>query len=119
MKIADVTYTGPMRMHYQSCPSGNTYTLKKDRPVAFDSLEDVKHLEDANTIEVDMTIHGEILRHTDGSLDDIRETVSGFGYRKKQALAKKLGVKANQSEEELEEALQEEVEQLQVVAENQ
>lgn len=117
MKLADVTYEGPMRSHIYRCRSGNTYTFNRGRPVPVYDMDDAKEM--AEGFDVDWTIHGEILRRTDGSLDSMREEIAAFGYRKKQSLAKSLGIKANQSEEELEEQLQEEVEELQLVAENQ
>lgn len=117
MKLADVTYEGPMRTHTYRCTSGRSYTFVRGRPKPIDNLDDAREM--AKGFEVDWTLHGEIARRTDGSLEQAREVVSEMGYRQKQKLAKTVGIKANQSEEDLEEELKEQVEGLQAVAENQ
>lgn len=118
MKIAEVTYTGPMRTHYYTCRSGSEYTFKNGRAEAIDSVEDAKHLETQNGFDVEWTLHGRLLRETDGSRESVRECITEFGYTKKQKYAKMFGIKANQKEEELEEELLAEVESLQNVAES-
>lgn len=121
MKIADVTYEGPMRSHNYRCGnSGNRYTFKRGREVPIDHLEDVKEFAShPNTFDIDWTVHGMLLRETDGSLDQARDKIEEFGYRQKQKLAKSFGINASQTSEELEEELQDQVESLKRELENQ
>lgn len=119
MKYADVTYVGPMKHHRQKTELGNEYRFNHDRPESVDSLEDAKMFADSNSFEVEWTVHGYFARHVGDEVGSASELLSDIGYRRKQSLAKKLGIRANQSEEELEEELQEEVDSLQAVVENQ
>lgn len=118
MKVAEVTYQGPMRTHFYKVQSGKRYKLKAHEAKAVDSIQDAEEFDEQDGFEVSWTVNGELMRHTDGTLESARQMLSDFGYRKKQELAKSLGIKANQSEEDLEEALQEEVDSLQAVAES-
>lgn len=119
MKVADVTYEGPMRLHRHRCSSGVTYKFQSDREVAVSDISDAEEFANITTYDVDWTVHGELLRHSDGTVADAMEAVKSFGYRKKQSLAKSFGIKANQSEEKLEKELKEEVRELQDAAERQ
>ena len=121
MKVADVAYEGPMRhQNYRCGETGNRYTFKRGQPRGVESLEDAREFAShPNTFDVDWTAHGFILRETDEkSPDNLLERISEYGYRKKQELAKSLGIKANQKEEELQEELEEQVESLQKQLEN-
>lgn len=118
MKYADVTYTGPMKRHRQKAETGNWYEFNRDRPVPVDSVEDAEMFVSLELFDVEWTIHGQLARQIDGEIDSVSGALSELGYREKQSFAKKVGIKANQSEEKLEEELQEEVESLQEVLEN-
>lgn len=119
MKLAEVTYTGPMNNLDYRTGNGTVYRFNPGRPRPVSDMEDAIEFESNSTYDVDWTVHGQLMRKTDGSLEDVREAISEFGYRRKQELAKAVGIKANQSEEELEEELKEEVTELQTIAENQ
>lgn len=121
MKIADVVYEGPMRSHNYRCDgTGNRYVFKRGREVGVDSIKDAREFAShPNVFDVSWTAHGMLIREADGSVENAVETMREFGYRQKQRLAKSLGIKANQAEEDLEEELEEQVESLQLQLENQ
>lgn len=122
MKVAEVTYEGPMRrQNYRCGATGNRYTFKRGNPFGVESLEDARHFaSNSNTFDVDWTAHGYILRESDEKTPDgLVKTIREFGYRKKQELAKSLGIKANQEEEKLQEEIEEQVESLQKQLETQ
>ncbi len=119
MKYADVTYTGPMKHHRHKTETGNWYEFNHERPVPVGSVEDAEMFAGLEPFTVEWTIHGQLARQVGDEVGSVSEALSTFGYRQKQSLAKTLGIKANQSEEDLEEELQEEVDSLQEVVENQ
>ncbi len=114
MKIATVKYEGPMTSKRFRGPSGEVYNLNNPRggdasPVELDNVRDAEKFEKiGGPYTVEWTSVGKVVRTTEGPLESLKE----IGYRQKQKLAKEFGVKANQSESDLEEELQPVVEQI-------
>ena len=117
MKYAEVTYTGRMRKNTyrppgKTTPDGMTFT--HGVPKSVESLEVAEWLESKSQFDVEWTARGRVARQLVGDeYDSIEEMWSDWGYRAKQQLAKSFGIKANQSEEDLESELENEVQELQ------
>lgn len=120
MKIADVTYEGPMRTHYYNVPSGDDYNMRRGEPVPVYDVHDVERFESQQpTFDVSYTVQGWILKEFGTDVSEALDEILDYGYRQKQSIAKRLGIKANQKEEELEEELEEQIQGLQSQLENQ
>lgn len=78
-------------------------------PVSLDSVVDALHFDDQGSpFVVEWTAVGLLVRSAKPPVDALKE----LGYRQKQKVAKQFDIRANQSEEDLEEELQPYVEQL-------
>lgn len=109
MNVAEVKYTGVMRSmnargYNFQYPSGN----EGPRPTDVTSVEDAEWFESQDVYEVDWTPQGKLARKIETPVENAKEVLSDLGYRQKQRLVKvyEVNVKANASEEELDEALQ-------------
>lgn len=116
MKVAKVRYTEGARVRTFTGPTGQKYTFKHytegKHYASVEEVEDALFFDDRDSFVVSWTPAGLIARATHGSIESAKEVLSSLDYRQKQKLAKDRGIKANQSEEELEEELQKAVEQL-------
>lgn len=118
MKVAEVTYVGRNRRHSRRGPSGERYSWLKRTSDVPDDTEEVTEVQDAlafddvGVLSVEWTPLGELAKHTEGPADEAAAALAQMGYRAKQQVAKSLGVRADGTEEELEERLQPEVERL-------
>lgn len=117
MELAKVHMTAnPSSVHTHTAPSRESYTFRhytggrKDW-VPVGVLEDAAYFDDHESFAVQWTPAGRIARAASGTVDGAKSLLSKLGYREKQQLAKDHGIKANQSEEDLDEELQEVVEQ--------
>lgn len=112
MKVATVKYTGNMKMKTYRTSTGEKITFPGPRrPVEISDLETAREFLDEPAYEVEWTIRGFLLREFYDESREIETALQEMAYREKQKVAKKLGIKANQSEEELEEELLSEVDQ--------
>ncbi|MFB6284587.1 MAG: hypothetical protein ABEK59_11790 [Halobacteria archaeon] len=119
MKVADVYYCGPSLRHSRRGPSDTRYSWQQTTSDVDDIPEEVENVEDAiafegrDNLEVDWTPLGQLAKSTKGPATKASKALESIGYRQKQKIAKSLGLKANSSEEELDEKLKPEVERLQ------
>lgn len=118
MKLADVTCDAKSRRSTHRLPSGRKYLFRSGQSTEVTELEDARYFEDQVGYTVDWTARGRFVSQIAGSDDSVAEALESFGYRAKQELAKTVGVAANQSEEELDEELQEAAEDLKQQMEN-
>jgi len=111
-----------MRMNTYRVPGDEGkpgWTFTCGVPEDVESLESAEWLDDQQQFVVEWTIYGRAMRRlTREEYDTPAEMLSDWNYRAKQRLAKSFGIKANQSEEELEAELEDEVERLQTQMEN-
>lgn len=116
MKIARARYTGTMVSKFYRGPSGEQYKFKNPennpRWVDIESIRDAENLASNDVYEVDFTPLGTTLVSFEGPMNNIDAMMEEMGYHAKQKIAKRFGIKANQKEEDLEEAIRPEVEQL-------
>lgn len=114
MKIAEVTYVGTMTSNKHRGPSGESYYFRaprgqEPRPEVIDNVDDALHFDRMGSpYEVEWTGVGKVARSGKKPLKSLKK----MGYRQKQALAKEFDIKANQSEDDLEDELRPVVEQL-------
>lgn len=124
MKVADVYYTGRSRHHTRRGPSDERYVFKRrtsgveDLPAEVHNVEDAIYFAESDEFDVQWTAVGELAKRTEGPVEDAKAALSEMAYRQKQKVAKALGVKANKSEDELDEALAPEIERLEQQMEN-
>ena len=116
MELAKVTSTSGARVRTHTAPSQEKYTFKHythdTHWVSVDNVEDAVYFDENDSFAVQWTPAGRIARAARGPVSSVKDVLSRLDYREKQKLAKDSGIKANQSEEELEAELQETVEQL-------
>lgn len=117
MKVAEVVYGGPMTPHVYRTPRGERYRFVPGRPEPLESLEDAEWFKQQDGFDVEWTVHGDVLRTAGGSIDDLQAYLQDVGYREKQKLAQLVGIKANQSDEELTAELEDAVDDLQATIE--
>lgn len=122
MKIADVYYEGHGRRHSRRAPSDERYNFQKgqrgapDRPAEVHSVKDALYFARNETFRVEWTAAGkvaEVSQELEAPANEIGAMLSDMGYRRKQQLAKQLGLSAGGKEDELDERLRPEIEQLQ------
>lgn len=115
MKVAEVTYVGPMQYAYPKPPSGEDYRIWSGSSVPVHNVDDAQFFDEekGEIYEVDWTAQGRLMSEVKDDVSDAKEALKSLGYRQKQTLAKSFGIKANQTEDELEEELQEVAEELQ------
>ncbi|AGM11972.1 hypothetical protein DNAM5_113 [Haloarcula californiae tailed virus 1] len=124
MKVAEVRSEADARMRTYTVPSTRRdytfrYFTEKEHWVSVEHVEDAAYFDDAEGFAVRWTPAGLIARAYQGAAGSVAEAFSRLDYRDKQELAKERGIKANQSEEELEAELEEAVEELARQVENQ
>jgi predicted CopG family antitoxin len=83
------------------------------------SLEDLKYFTSKSQYTVSESARGQLALKLAGDEESVAEAISELAYGAKQQLAKSLGIKANQSSEDLEEALTEAAEEIQLQMETQ
>lgn len=122
MKIAQVVYTGRMASNAYRVPGDGMHkaqTFAKGRFYSVKSLESAQWYEQKDAFEITWTVRGRVLRRLNNGYESVERLLAEMDYRPLQQLAKTFDIRANQSEEELEEALAPEIEQLQRQMENQ
>lgn len=112
MKVADVRYVGSMRSQHYRRDSGERIRFSRQDPQPVDEIELAREFADEPAYKVEWTTRGRLLNEFYDEGKEVTEAVADLAYRQKQKLAKELGIKANQSEEELKEELEEEVTKL-------
>jgi hypothetical protein len=117
MKVAKARFTAGARVHTHRVPSTrNSYTFQhytgREHWVPVESVEDAAYFDDHESFAVEWTPAGLIARATSGAAGSVKEALKTLDYRDKQKLAKERGIKANQSEEELNAELNEAAEEL-------
>lgn len=112
MKVAKVRYVGSMRSQHYRLDSGERVRFSRTDWLSFDDIEVVREFVEEPAYEVEWTSRGKLLNEFYDEGREITDALTNLAYRQKQKLAKELGIKANQSEEELKEELEEEVEKL-------
>lgn len=119
MKIADITYTGPMRSQHRRGATGTEYRFRspmggEPTPVEVNSVRDALEFAKQDVFDVDWTVQGEVARRVGTKASDASEALSELSYRQKQKLTTALGlnVKGNSKEEDLEQALEPAVEEM-------
>lgn len=118
MKIATVRYEGNVRNKTHRAPSGEMYRFGYEPPEV-SSVSDAEFFEEKPNYVVEWSAVGTLTRKYSDDYESMKEAIKDLGYRKKQDLAKSLGIQANQSEDDLEEALEGYAEQLQHQMEHQ
>lgn len=118
MKVAKVRLTAGLRSTTQTVPSTRTqyvfrnYTGGRIAWTPVENVEDAAYFDEHQSFAVQWTPAGHLARAYDSATTSVREALSSLDYREKQALAKERGIKANQSEEELEAELAEAADEL-------
>lgn len=110
MKVAHVTYDGPMRTHvHRQTPSGTQYNFRGSG-VDLTSVEDAKHFDRNSTFTVEWSELGALMQEYDDVLNAIEEA----GYRQLQKMAGYFEdiSGSGKKQEELRAELQEEAERL-------
>lgn len=120
MNVAEAKYTGRGRSTHRKAPSGRTFMLRRypgnddeELPwVGIEHAEDAEWLSEQPNIEVRWKPLGRLR----AASDDAVSALSELGYKAKQRLVGAdgfdLDVAGNASEDELEEALREHIDQL-------
>lgn len=93
-------------------PRNNTYHFKPNQSLDVSSLDDLRYFERRTEYDVSPTVRGKFYAKLVGENESPEDVLSDMGYRAKQSLAKSLGIKANQSDEELTQELEKEVDAL-------
>lgn len=112
MKVANVRYVGSMRSQHYRRDSGEKIRFSRQDPVSVNEIELAREFADEPAYKVEWTTRGKLLNEFYDEGKEVTDAVADLAYRQKQKLAKELGIKANQSEEELREELEEEVTKL-------
>jgi len=117
MKVAKARFTAEASIHTHTVPSSlNDYTFKHytdaEHWVPVETVEDAAYFDEHESFAVDWTPAGLLARATSGATSSVKSALSSLDYRDKQKLAKENGIKANQSEEELEAELAEAADEL-------
>ena len=118
MKLAEVKCASQSRSTTHRVPSGRKYRFRSGERVEVTALEDVRYFAESPAYDVNWTARGMLAAKMAGGEDSVADAISEFSYRAKQELAKTFGIKANQSEEDLEEQLQEAAKDLEIEMEN-
>lgn len=119
MKVADVYYEGRSRRHSRRGPTDKRYSWLKttskveDIPEEVEDVEDALHFEGVSVFRVEWTPLGRIAKEADGPVTETEAALQQVGYRTKQKLAKSLGLKADGSEDELDERIEPHIQELQ------
>lgn len=111
MKLGEVTCSAQSETTHR-LPSGNTYLFSPGRSREVTNLQDFQYFRNQPSYEVEPTGRGQLYAALSGDEDSVEDAVSEFGYSLKQKIAKSLGIKANQSDEDLTEELTDEAEKL-------
>lgn len=128
MKLATVYYEGRNRRHSRRGPSDERYNFQRgvrgesDVPADVSTVKDALYFARSDTFRVEWTAMGNVAKlsqELDEPADGIESMLSEMGYRSKQRLAKRLGLNAGGTEDELTERLEPEIERLQRQMENQ
>lgn len=121
MKIARARYVGNRAPQTYKGPSAETYTFKsygsevdeEHALVALDDLDDARYFEDHPAVAVEWTAWGTIKREAEGPVNSVKD----LGYAMKQKLVGEDGfnleVAGNAAEDEMNEALEEHIKELQ------
>lgn len=119
MKLADVSYHGPMRSATRYGEEGTYYKFRNPmggdpQPEAVYNLHDALRFAEQDVFEVDWTVQGEVARRVGRQVQSAQDAMRELSYRQKQRLttALNLDVKGNSKEEELDEALEPAVEEM-------
>lgn len=109
--------TADSRSHTHTVPSTKRdyrfqHFTHKEYWVPVESVEDAAYFDDHQSFAVEWTPAGLIARATSGAASSVKDALEALDYRDKQKLAKEYGIKANRSEEELTEELNEAAEEL-------
>ena len=106
MTLAKVKCAARSRSTTHKVPeSGRNYRFRSGEYTEVSELVDVRYFEEANGYTVDWTAHGKLKDVLARDEDSPKDALKEFSYNAKQSLAKGFGIKANQSEEDLEEEL--------------
>jgi hypothetical protein len=121
MKVAKARYVGNRAPQTYKGPSNSTYTFNSYGPgvpeehaiVEIDDIDDARHFADHPAVEVEWTPWGTIKREAEGPVESVKD----LGYTLKQKLVGDDGfdleVAGNAAEEEMNEALEEHIKELQ------
>lgn len=118
MKVADVYWRGRGNRHSRRGPSDKRYSWVSttsdvdDIPAEVDEVQDAIYFADSDVFEVEWTPLGQLAKATEGAASSSAAALGQMGYRQKQKVAQSLGIRADGSEEELEERITPEVEEL-------
>lgn len=113
MKLAEVTCDAQSRSTTHRVPgTDNKYRFRSGMSTSVENMEDVRYFDEKQSYTVEWTARGQLMSRLAGDHDSVREAVAEFGYDAKQELAKTFGIKANQSDETLEDELTEVAEEL-------
>lgn len=127
MKVADVYYEGRSLRHSRRGPTDERYHFSKgqggvpDSPAPVESITDAMYFDATEDFRVEWTALGHVARQSqalDAPTTGIESMLTDMGYRQKQKLAKRLGIKAHGTEDELTERLEPEMKRLQEQMEN-
>lgn len=127
MKVADVYYDGRSLRHSRRGPTDERYNFSRgqggapDVPAEVESITDALYFDRTEDFRVEWTALGHVARQSqalDAPSSGIEAMLTDMGYRQKQKLAKRLGLKAHGTEDELTERLQPEIERLEEQMEN-
>lgn len=111
MKLGEVTCSAQRETTHRLA-SNNEYYFKPGESLPVTDLQDFRYFRRKPSYDVEPTGRGQLYDALSGSEDSVEESISEFGYGVKQSIAKTLGIKANQTDEELTEELTEEAEKL-------
>lgn len=114
MKLAEVKCAARSRSTTHRVPgTDNKYRFRSGQWTEVSNLNDVRYFDDSSSYEVDWTARGKLKVALARDEDSVIEALNTFSYQAKQKLAKSFGIKANQAEEDLNEALADVAEDLQ------
>lgn len=118
MKVAEVYYTGSTQRYSRRGPSDKRYNFQHttsdvdDIPAVVENVEDALHFDDRPNFRVEWTPMGRVVKATEGPVSETEAALGQMGYRQKQRIAKSLGIRADGSEDELNDRIAPEVEKL-------
>lgn len=115
MKYGEATYVGSMRQNAYTMPGPihRPRSFTRGTPQTIESLEAAVWCAEKPFMEFEWTVRGRLVKQLTREYESPEAMLNDYGYRAKQRFAKAFGIKANQSEEELEQELETEVEELQ------
>lgn len=114
MTLAKVKCASRSRSTTHRVPgTDNKYRFRSGMWTSVGNLQDARYFDDDSSYEVDWSAQGKLKAAIARDEDSVIDALNTFSYSAKQKLAKGFGIKANQAEDDLNEALADVAEDLQ------